>query len=219
MIKILKVRAYMTKIFRAAFVVLSVAAILPAQVPPRSNYQYVSEGAGAEMFGNSPAQTYSITFSETIHKRPNSLDGAWLDVSLCTQVSCVYGSGPIPANALTKVQEGRAAPAMVNLAIRDLHAVPGYVLWGDAPVPSPFAFSATLRATNHLKTEEDIARTTENFTPDGTLFKDVVRGRSVASSARGTAIINGVQLEPPYSARVLDERSVVHAVTVTKQRK
>ena len=206
----------MTKIFTAASVVLGVAAMLSAQVPPRSNYQYVSDGASAEMFGSSPTQTYSMIFTETIQKKTSPLDGVWLDFSFCSQAGCTYGSGSVPTSSLTKVQLGRSAPAMVSLAVGDLYAIPGFLIWGDVVPAGPLSISATLRATNQLRVEEDVARTTENLAPDGTLFKDTVRGRSVAASAQGVASINGIQLEPHSSARVLDQRSVVHAVTVTK---
>src|SRR5688572_24396805 len=161
----------------AAVIALSFAIVIPSQAQTRSIFNYVTDGAGAEMSGGTATQTYFILFSETIEKRPGKFEGAWLDFSLCSALppdssgvagmACIYGNGPVPITVLTKVQQGRSAPSSVSLTIADLTALPMFTLWGDvcraecediSQLPSPFRFTATMRATNHTKTDEDLSR-------------------------------------------------------------
>jgi hypothetical protein len=226
----------MKKNLWAALVALSVAAPAPAQAQSRSNFQYVTDGAGGDMSGSTATQTYFLTFSETIEKRGSRFEGAWLDFSLCTQMppdnsgvpgtSCIYGNGPVPITAMTKVQQGRSAPASVSITIADLTALQMFSLWGNvcrlecediSGFPSPLRFTATMRATNHTRTDEDLSRTIERRTPDGTLTKEVVRGRTISASAMGTATIGTVRIGPDNGARTFDERSVLHSATIAKK--
>jgi hypothetical protein len=225
----------MRKNLRVVLVVLSLA-VTSSQAQPRTNFQYVTDGAGADMSGGTTTQTYFISFAETIEKRRSKFEGAWLDFSVCSQLppdntgvpgtACIYGNGPVPFTALTKVQQGRSAPASVSITIVDLTALPMFALWGDvcrlecdivSQFPSPLRFSAAMRATNHTRSDEDLSRTTERRMPDGTLLKEVVRGRTVSASATGTAIIGAVRVGPDDGARTFDERSVLHSTTVTKK--
>jgi hypothetical protein len=223
----------MKKIFQAASVCLA-AAVIPVHAAPKISFQFVSDGAGADMTGGTSTHNYSLYVSETTQKGTNKFEGVSLNFYLCgpdeagsSAVTCLYGSGSIPLDAMQKVAQGRSAPTLVSLSVRDLNAIPSFFLWSETcnPVcqsilpPSPFPISVVVKSTSQTKTDEDVSRTTEFYTEDGTQIKEVIRGRTISSSAVGTAKIGGVALDPNNSARTFDDRSVLHVRSVSKVKK
>jgi hypothetical protein len=213
----------MTTAFRIVLCCLGVAVIGVAQGPPPATSHYTAVGNGGELSGEDGTWQYYASFSETAQKGKSPTEGAWAHLSMCSfvppgsgsanQWTCINADGDVPGSAVT------ITGAKLKLDIADVTALPTFHVsiqtcdgsLCEYPVPlSPWPLRLTIESTNIMQVDEDVNRILQQRFPDGTVWKETIRGSLSWTSAKGSGVAGSYVLPASSYGRITNSRNVYH---------